>query len=456
MLPRFMVIVGGTHVRFVCVSDFLTSTIDNWLHTTTHLTTLRFYGPVNSSREDIGIPEWVYYQAGFKALDSCNETLTASLPPNVSSAPLPCSLDQSLDLANVVNPPFVYLTLGKGISQTTGNFNGLNFTSQLEGEKENTATPYQVVTHSHNGVNHSLFFYPDAAIEYDVPGLGQHAGIDFVANTTSMMTKCTFATQECDIRDDLVNSRPYNISIPFHCYDDFSGNLGQTPLTGHERAQGWNMSFYELVDGSPRNIPVQAQSNPFHFYAATAVNSIDFQDFQNESNLEEGRPGNGSLVDAGLGFTAFALDCYATIYDVSYSLINGSFSEFNTTQSSPQKASIIKAPLQVGFGQYQLYLDASIAVLANNDSVADTMSQSFSQVAMALASGVFDFDNNTKQRERYDAYVTRVHKAPLIYLVTVCLVYSVFGMVMAVMAFYLRRTPEVREQQASEILVNGI
>lgn len=423
---------------------------DNWLHTTTQSISLRFYSPVNISREQNGQPPWDSYQAGFRALDFCDDTLTAPLPLNISSAPLPCSLDESFGLANVNNPAFVYLTLGKGISQTTANFNGINFTSQLEGEAKNTATPYQVVTHLQNGASHSLLFYPDAAIEYDLTylGLGRDWGIDFAAETTSMVTECTFATEECGIRSDPTNSRPNNISIPFDCYDDFSGNLGRTPLTGHERAQGWNMSFYDMIDGSPRNIPVQAQSNPFHFYAATAVNSIDLQTFQNQSHLEEGEKGNGSLVDAGLGFIAFALDCQATIYDVSYSLVNGSFYHFNATKSSPQKASIIKAPLQVGFGQYQLYLDASIAVLANNDSVATTMGQAFSQTGMALASGVFDFDNNTMQRERYDADVTRVRKAPLIYLVVVCLVYSVFGMAMTVMALYLRRTPEVREQQA--------
>ena len=347
----------------------------------------------------------------------------------------------------MVNPQFVYLTLGKGISQTTAGFNGINFTSQLEGEAKNTATPYQIITYSHNGASHSLFFYPDAAQEYDL-GFGDHFGLDFVATTTSMVTECTFATQECNITDDSINSSPSNISIPYHCYDDFSGNLGRTPLTGHERAQGWNMSFYETNEGSPGNIPVQAQSNPFHFYTVAAVNSIDLQTFQNQSNLPEGQPENGSVVDAGLGFIAFALDCRATIYDVTFSLINGSIYEFNTTMSSPQTASIIKAPLQIGFGQYQLYLDASLAVIAYNDSIADTMGQSFSQTGMALASGVFDFDNNTMQRVRYDADVTRVHKAPFIYLVTVCLVYSVFGMVMTGVAFYLRRTPEVRDQQA--------
>ncbi|KAL8829144.1 MAG: hypothetical protein Q9170_006304 [Blastenia crenularia] len=431
-LPLLREIMGGTY--------------DNWLHTTTRSISLRFYGPVSDSKAENGQPPWEDYQAGFSTFGECTDMLNTPLPANISSAPLPCSLDESFNLANVVNPSFVYLTLGKGISQTTANFNGINFTSQLEGEDKNTATPYQIVTHSDNGLSHSLFFYPDAAREYDLSefGLGHNWGIDFVAETTSMVTECTFATPQCEIENDSVNSGPNNMSIPFHCYNDFSGNLGQTPLTGHERAQGWNMSFYDLIDGSPKNIPVQSQSNPFHFYAATAVNSIDLEDFQSQT---EGSQGNDSVVDAGSGFIAFALNCQATIYDVTYSLVNGSFYEFNATKSSPQKASIIKAPLQVGFGQYQLYLDASIAVLANNDSIPVTMGTAFSQTAMALASGVFDFDNNTMQRERYNANVTEVRKAPLIYLVVVCLVYSMFGMAMTVMAFYLRRVPGVREQQ---------
>ncbi|KAI4093645.1 MAG: hypothetical protein L6R37_007354 [Teloschistes peruensis] len=240
-----------------------------------------------------------------------------------------------------------------------------------------------------------------------------------------------------------------NISIPFGCYDGFSGDLGRTPATGHERAQGWNMSFYEIVDGSPKNIPVQAQANPFPFYAVTAVSSIDLQDFQAQSNVPgEGDPANHSLIDIGHGFTGFALNCQATVYDVTFSLINGSFVGFNTTKASPQKASIIKAPLQVGFGQYQLYQSAFLAVLDNSDPVNATMGRSFSQIGMALASGVFDIDSNIQQRFRYTGNVTRVHKAPFWLLVIVCLLYSVFGMVMTVTAFYLRRMPEVREQQA--------
>ena len=99
-------------------------------------------------------------------------------------------------------------------------------------------------------------------------------------------------------------------------------------------------------------------------------------------------------MDVGQGFTAFALSCEATIYDVTFSIIDGSFGEnFNTSISSPQKASIVQAPLQVGFGQYHLYQAASLAVLANG-SVAETMGKAFSQTGMALASGVFDLDYN--------------------------------------------------------------
>ena len=427
----------------------LTEGIDNWLHVATHRVAIRHYSDTTDYTENhqYGDPRADSYQAGFKTLDLCDKQLVAPLPQNVSTAPPPCSLNETDGLTNVANPQFVYLTLGTGISQISDGFNGINFTQLSNEEDRNTATPYQVVTYlpPNENVSHSLFFNPDAAAESDYSdgGYGSNFGIDYVANSTSMVTECTFATQECDIRADATNSSGRNnISIPFHCYPDFSGNLGQTPATGHERAQGWNMSFYQLVNGTPTNIPVQAQSNPFHFYIATAVNSISYSDLSDD-NLDK-----GFFVDAGEGFTAFALSCEATIYDVTFSIVNGSFKQFNHSISSPQKASIMQAPLQVGFGQYHLYQAASLAVLILNDSLTTTMGKAFSQTGMALASGVFDFDYNILQRFRWNKTVTRVPKAPLIYLVVVCLVYSVIGMAMTVLALHLRRRPDVRNQQA--------
>ena len=432
----------------------LTKVVDNWIHTATHSTQFTQYNDTiflkDTNNTDSGIYNDTDYWGGFTLPDYCDTTLYSPLPQNISSAQLPCSLNETDGSTNVQNPLFVYLTLDTGISQITSDFNGLNFSTLEDGEEKNTATQYWVVTIPHNGSQHAMFFNPNSALEYDAsyPGspYGANYGIDYQANTLSMVTECTYATPECNITHNDTGTE--DISIPYHCYDDFSGDLGQTPSTGHERLQGSNMSFYNLVDGTPRNIPVQAQSNPFTFYAATAVNSIDLAGYQSQSDQPEGTPGNGSLVDAGRGFLAFALKCEATIYDVTFSLINGSFANINTTQSTPQKASIVKAPMQVGFGQYHLYEAAALSAVATNASLADTMAKAFSQTAMALASGPFDLDNNIVQRSRWSVRVTQVPKAPFWYLVVVCLVYAMFGMVMTVVAFYLRRVKEVREQHA--------
>jgi len=446
------VIAGGRHRVPYFRSRFLTTTTDNWLHVTTHSVPITHYDPLltNFTQKTDGL--FCSDCPSFRPYEMCNETLTAPLPRNVSSAPLPCSLNESSGVTNVVRPEYAYQTLGKGISQANSSFNLVNFTSLDHAESKKNSTLVQIVTTLQGGTFHALFFNPKSAENYDGTdvGAGPDFGLDYVADTTSMATQCRMATRDCNITSitsESIKLDQNNLSIPFRCYDDFSGNLGLTPATGHERAQGWNMSFYDIIDGSPRNMPVQAQSNPFKFYVAAAVNSINAQNLQDAAILGH-TPDNESLVNVGGSFSAFALNCEATIYDVRYSLINGSFDSFAATKASPPKASIIKAPLQVGFGQYHLYEAALIAALPHDKPIADTMSKAFSQTGMALASGAFDPDDAALARFRWTVTVTEVHKAPFWFPVIVCLVYSMFGLAMTIMAFLLRRTPEVRGHQA--------
>ena len=345
-------------------------------------------------------------------------------------------------VTNLKNPDFVYHTLEQGISQINSSFNTVNFTFLDYSEAQGSGTRYQIVTTFQNGTLHSILFNPNSA-ESMFPGFD----VDFIANTPSMTTQCTMATKECNITpaEPGFNQNENNISIPFYCYDAFSGDLGKTPANGHEKAQGWNMSFYETLDGLPVATLTQTQSNPFSFYVAAALNSIDYGAVHDGSlpNIDD-----GSLVDVGGGFSAFALNCEATIYDAKYSFVNGSFHSFNTIKASPQKASIIKAPLQVGFGQYHLYEFAKTAVVPNGTSLNDTMSTAFSQTAMALASGVFDYNDTTPARWRRTDTATRVPKAPFWFLVITCLLYAVVGFLMTIVAFILNRTPQIREHQA--------
>jgi hypothetical protein len=135
----------------------------------------------------------------------------------------------------------------------------------------------------------------------------------------------------------------------------------------------------------------------------------------------------------------FALSCNSTIYNVQYSMINGSITSFNATPSDPHKVSIIKAPIQVGFGRHSLFNAANLAMLNFDQNVSNVMADSFNQVGMALASRGFNNAPNVKERLRYNQLVTKVPKAALWFLVVVCFSYTALGLIIATMTCYLRR-----------------
>ena len=419
---------------------------DKWLHYSTEVIVAREFLDITYPPSDKSSSPTDFYASGWTTIDECKQELTAVLPQNISEAPFPCSLNKTDRLTNVADPSDVYLTLDTGISQQNSSFNDANFTALNRGSDEGTATLDQIVTFvdPKSKLSHSFLFYDGSAQEYD-NGTFSNIGVDYVANTTSMVTECTFATQACGLKSynqTLTNS---SLSIPYHCYPDFTGDLNETPSNGVERAQGWNSSFYQLTNGTPENIPLQAQLNPFNFFAVAAVSSISLPELMAYGYTEAV---DGSLIDAGGGRTAFALSCHATIFDVTYSLINASIVEFNATQSDPRKASIIKAPLQAGFGQRNLLQVASFAVLSSNP-LTSVMSKSFSQTGMALASGAFTYDVNVAQRIRADTKVTKIPKAPFWFLIVSCVLVSTLGLVLMVGVLVLRRSNEVRLHQLS-------
>jgi hypothetical protein len=389
------------------------------------------------------------YNTSWTTVDACKTVLTSPLDPNASSGPVPCSLDTTTPrLWNLADAPDVYTTLDTGISDVVANFNNENFTSLMEKLETGSAGSTQIITHvdTKTNLSHSFLFTPFAAFEYDYPPF-LHVGYDIWASTTSMVTECRFATHACHLTNHSSSSNP-TLSIPFNCSEMFSGDLNQAPLDGLEQFKGWDSSFYDMADGQPRNISVQSQLNPFHFNISTALTSISATTL-----LEEGDPGtsqvmDGSIVDAGNGRVAFALSCTATIYDVTFALINGSIAGFNATVSDPRKASIIKAPLQVGFGRCSLYRSASLAVLSYNYTAASLMGPAFSQVGMALASGAFASDFNIAQRQRWDQLLTVVPFAPLWFLVVACLLYAALGLGVTAAALVLRRKQHYSDVQA--------
>jgi hypothetical protein len=356
-------------------------------------------------------------------------------------------LNNSLGLYDLANPEVGYTMLEIGISSLNNSFNLQDwsvFMDFIDTYEAPYSAPYpplggaanQVVTYFDQNTNqtHAFLFYQLGAYQIDdAPRM--NIGLDFVANNTSMSTQCTPITQFCQLFN-ATDTTSHNLSIPYNCSSMFWGDLNVSPYDGLEQFRGWDTSFYEMSNSSPKNISVASQLNPFYFNITAAVISTTFSDIAATVDPDVW---DGAIVDAGHSRVAFALSCNSTIYDVQYAMINGIITSFNATPSDPRRASIIKAPIQVGFGRHNLFNAANLAVLNFNQSVSDAMANSFSQVGIALASGAFNNTLNIKQRLRYDQLVTEVPKAALWFLVVVCFSYAALMLIIAIIACYLRR-----------------
>jgi hypothetical protein len=231
-------------------------------------------------------------------------------------------------------------------------------------------------------------------------------------------------------------------SIPYHCSDIFNGNLDAIPENGLEKLKGWNMSFFNLEDGFPRQISVASHLNPFRYNVTAAVDSINIDGLGGDPQVSE-----GTIVGFGNGHVGFALSCTSTVYDVTYSLVDGNIKVFNATLADPSTAAIIKAPLQASLGSYALFEKAAVSVLTNNLTVMDSMNLAFSQTFLALAAGIYERAPDLEQRWRGDMTLTRIGKGPFYFLVVCMFLYAFVVLVFTVIALSVFRRSDVKEVQ---------
>jgi hypothetical protein len=360
----------------------------------------------------------------------------------------PCSLN-TLNHFNLQHPAEAYLVLEAGISSTSDNFGNTNFTQALRSQSSSTSSGDQVVTYLDpvSGQNHSMLFYLDAAAQFSFDGVANY-GYDYNAPTHSMQTSCKPADHLCQLK---FNSTEYD------CSPIFSGNFSQDSNDGLFRIPNWNTTFYAIntATGTPHEITTTDAQNPFTFNVTGQVDSVsDIVSNFNTSETQLSPP----LIITSPGNVAFALTCTGWVYNVNYSLINGSISNFEKSLASPALASIVRAPLQVGYGRYNLYQAAMLGVLSfvtnlvsdqPAEPINSTIARSFSQVGIALSAGAFNYTVNNVQHERYDMVFTRVPKAPVWFLAVVCFVFALMSVVLFGLALYVRKQDGVKELQKS-------
>jgi hypothetical protein len=365
----------------------------------------------------------------------------------------PCSIDDTTSPWTLYDAPTAYRVLATGLLNQTSDFNEENFAALQNSSDSGMFNWTQLVTHYDLATEnqHVFLFDPSQAEEHSeketssmislVNNESERFGLDYIANTTSIVTKCRPITKDCGMH----TTNGTDTSILYNCSDIFNGDLNEIPSNGLERLRGWNTIFYNMDNGSPQKISIASQLNPFHYNVTAVVDSIDIKgliDFTDDQALQ------GNIIGIGDGRVGFAISCTSTVYDVTYSLVDGNVHVFNSTPANPITAAIVKAPLQAGFGSYTLFERAALSVLYSNLTVMTSMNLAFSQTFLALASGVYERAPNLEQRWRADVTMTRLEKVPFYFLVVCMFLYAFIVLVFTVIALSIFRSGEVQEMHA--------
>jgi hypothetical protein len=367
--------------------------------------------------------------------------------------PPPCSIDNTTDPWTLTGSDAAYRVLATGLLNQTGNYNEEDFNNLANASSSGAFDSIQLVTHVDRIADdqHILLFNPwwaqedDEAQRLNKWALNneniERSGFDYIADTMSIVTQCTPITADCGLH----NATDDNASIPYHCSELFNGDLNEIPNSGLERLKGWNTKFFDLDNGSPRGISVASQLNPFSYNVTAVVDSINLDGL---ARAHDPQVHHGTVVGIGNGRVAFAISCTSTVYEVTYSLVNGNIYAFHTTLAAPSTAAIIKAPSQAGFGSYELFERAAMSILLTNSTVLDTVELAFNQTFLALAAGVYTSVPNRENRWRGEMTLTRTGRGSFYFLVVSMFLYVVVIVVFTVLALSVFWRNDVRELQA--------
>lgn len=222
--------------------------------------------------------------------------------PFVESDFLPCSLSRSSGRIGLSNPQDTIRAVVLGSLEATSEFNRLDIKSHFQKVNKGMGSAIQVVMHRDARTDLSrAFHFPLSAAQQYNDKTRKNWGVDFVTNTTSMITTCWPITQACQFYN---NSDPLDPSISFNCYSIFYGDLNTRSLDGLSRFDGWNSSFYAMSNGSPRNISLASQLNPFLFNVTARVITA------NIGTVDKKEITRGAIIDAGANRIAFALGLF--------------------------------------------------------------------------------------------------------------------------------------------------
>lgn len=201
--------------------------------------------------------------------------------------------------------------------------------------------------------------------------------------------------------------------------------------------------------------------NPFFIGTWANVDSSgQIAGANNTGNLtaeEEALANDPDIVHPVHGGSAWVLNCTAAVFDLTYTMANGSLKDAVLTLSNGTAAGVIASPSANGYYIPALSVNAKIASFSRSaNDLATKWAALYSQMALALSTGVMSPRANILEQSRQEKLVARVPKAPLFVLCILNLLYAALGIVLAVYALVFTRVGSGTGAAVQRLTIPGL
>jgi hypothetical protein len=290
--------------------------------------------------------------------------------------------------------------------------------------------------------------------------------IDYKAATFAVTTQCFPITQKClpgsewpTAMIDSMGNNNFSCTPAFTANFTFDGGAqtidadepdgenasGVTPFVGMAFASDAQLSErIGAIDGtgeSNRSVEYLRPANPLHF-AAWAIGYPSYGLPQGGSKWAVQNPllNDSQIYRSDSGTTEWILNCSTTVYQVTYTWVNGTVRHFNKTLASPEMGALISAPFAISNLRERYIALTGVAAAAgasdNATDLANLFADRFSQAALALSAGVTKPQINiiAQYRNNFVSYA-RVPKAPFFILLALKAIYVLAVIALAIGAY---------------------
>lgn len=251
--------------------------------------------------------------------------------------------------------------------------------------------------------------------------------VDFRASTVALHTQCQPISKKCNL------AAAFGAFTPYKCTDAFQGDLTRNDSPG-----GYNITFFEDSD---LKVEAQRAVNPFHVGFAGVINTVAAG---NESLYND-----PEIVHPLHGGDGIIAQCTVTVYDFTYSYLNGTVTSVTTSLADERTTELMIGPMMyTGYSFSMMNLALQRASLVNtSQQFIDTWASTYNLVTLGLSTGAFDAQLSLEEQTWANLLVARVPKVPLFALLSFNVLFVLYGFVLFIFAM-LSRPQETSNVQA--------